>query len=163
LRYREEPVTPTSVGAVGAHCLGRSELVGPASFHALAAETIAVYDRAPVDERGSLVNELFRRFEELTDHRERIAVAPSASTVAEAVGLGMKIIGRLTPAPRSINLTASDEGDVLFTLFGPTGREAELWLGSTPGSYSYVLVEGGKISDGTLPATEFEPIAAWLA
>lgn len=113
-----------------------------------------------VDRSRPLIRELMERFSSLA-----IGEGPHVdlSVLAQGMGLGLNIIKHMRPLPHALNMTASSDGDLLFTLFGDNTREAELWISSqVPGRMAVIRIEGANLHEDSLPITEFEHVAEWL-
>lgn len=113
----------------------------------------------PFQDRGSALKlELEERLEKAV--KDGVV---SARVAAQALELGLQIC-KMVPAPQALNMTMSDEGDILFTLFGAGKREAELWVSpDSPDTMTCVLVDGAEIHESLMPVDRFELVAAWLS
>ncbi len=130
-------------------------------------DRVAQVAQARVDGASGLTRELFSRFEELHGLGAKWAgkfTAPSRDAIVDALSLGLAVIDKCKPTPHALNITASRDGEVLFTLFGKGGREAELWVGAAgKAHFTYVLTHGDRTREGTLALIEFGRVAGWLA
>lgn len=78
-----------------------------------------------------------------------------------AARLGYLLIGLSMPKLPALNMAATDDGRVLFTLIG-SGRSADVWVLDGSGNFEFVAREGANIESGTLRAVDAMKLTAWL-
>jgi hypothetical protein len=94
----------------------------------------------------------------------RGSIAPPAAHIHRAADLGLMVVGTSIPMPWAINVNASPDGFVLFTLFGPGGRQVEAWIEDDSGQFHYVATQADEdCGEDRLPISNFARIAEWLA
>lgn len=81
----------------------------------------------------------------------------------KAYDLGREIIGTMDPLPQALNISASTDGFVLFSLFGFDGREVDLWVEDASGRVRYVATERDTEEEAALPIAGFARLGEWLA
>lgn len=116
------------------------------------------------DESQPLQRELLGSMARFGKDRDLPAVEPAV--LARAIGVGFTLIRELRPVPHALNMTASADGDILFTLFGKGQREAEIWVErASPGRATVVLIDGEVIREETIetaPHVRLSRVTSWL-
>src|SRR6266850_3640295 len=110
------------------------------------------------DGRRTLFSELLDRVRGLAIDRAWYkpgchAVA-SAATIS-ALQLGYEVVTQRDFRPDRLNISAAQTGEILFTLFGQGGREAELWVGEISDTFTVVFGE----EELRLPIAKYELVA----
>lgn len=90
------------------------------------------------------------------------SVAPTQAALRNATVLALEILLCAPPMPFRLNLSPGRDGTLLFTLFGPNDREAELWVQDDPDSIRVVAEDAGGEFEQTIAREGFERIAGWL-
>jgi hypothetical protein len=92
------------------------------------------------------------------------SVSPGAEQLKSAARLAHIIIGFSNPMPRALNMSCSQDGEVLFTVYGGDGREVDLWINDASGSMRVVPSEAGKVLDPIdLKIEDCRKVTEWLA
>jgi hypothetical protein len=90
--------------------------------------------------------------------------APSEAILHRASDLGLLIVGASFPMPHAINMNASADGHVLFTLFGAHGRQVDAWVEDDSGDFHFVATENDEdVGEGRVAIANFARTAEWLA
>ena len=88
-----------------------------------------------------------------------------AETMKAATELAYLLIGSSAPKPPTLSLGASEDGDeVLISIFGNGGRQADVWVKDASYAFSFVAVTGDKIVEkGALKFAEASKLTEWLS
>jgi len=118
-------------------------------------------------DREEILRELNRRIIEISYLEDgwdgRGSKKPTQPLMERAAELGLMIAGCTFPVPKTLNMGASADGYVQFALFGPDGREADLWVESDGLEFAYVACHGDDEYEGKMQISNFMRFAAWLA
>ncbi len=88
-----------------------------------------------------------------------------SETMKCAAELGYLLIGSSAPKPPTLSLAVSDDQDeVLLSIFGNGGRQADVWVKDSSGTFKFVAVAGDKIIEsGSLKFVEASKLTEWLS
>lgn len=91
-----------------------------------------------------LVRELHSRLLEISRQEPSKDGLPVPTPVLKAAAnIGYTIIGLSYPHPPTLNVAASVDGEVLFSVLG-VNRSADVWIDSDDGAFGFVARDGDK-------------------
>ncbi|MBL8924106.1 MAG: hypothetical protein JNJ54_34945 [Myxococcaceae bacterium] len=111
-----------------------------------------------------LVRELNARL--LTVSREvptaRGAVPVPLDVLIAASGIGYTLIGLSSPHPPSVNVAATEDGEIILSILG-VDRKVDVWVERADGTFSYIAKDGARVMEGDLREAEAMKLTEWLA
>jgi hypothetical protein len=88
---------------------------------------------------------------------------PTPAVLAAAERLGNAVIELTSPPPHRLNLGACADGTAQFALFGPDGRELEMYLEPEhPDVIEFLGAVGSDAREGAIPLHRYRELGAWL-
>lgn len=121
--------------------------------------------RRPATEETNAHEQLVKALLRQTVDLSREHLDLPAETMKAASELGYLLIGSSAPKPPTLSLAVSEDGDeVLISIFGNGGRQADVWVKDASCTFSYVAVSGDQVvSSGSLKFAEASKLTEWLS
>jgi hypothetical protein len=119
------------------------------------------------DQREKLLKEVMHKCIEIRGLADgwdgRGSKAPPPELIHRAADLGHQVVGASNPMPQTLSLAAHPDGFVQFSITGPKGREADLWIEDDSNSFKYVAFDGKDDHEGVCRIANYSHLAEWLA